>query len=405
MIVLTKIVKICYEPYIVLAAIGMLCCIITRRWKLLAGGGGLLLIMIGWRLKLGIGSSRYGFAVLFPIMFWGVLAGTCIEIFLVEKFSSGAKKYCAVFLGIVIAIFSLWNVFRPSSNRNYMLKLGDAIRQDAKKYSSAIIIDHSDKKGVVAGYYAGIPVARKKVLQQKSEREIAILQDEAFNYMQFYHSVYFFINNKKLEELLDQHDEFEKIAIQGKKKSLAVFRAVKNANKQKNVINVIVNGDFSQIQPFALKVPSDRQLSCPSGVIPQHWFVNFGHGCRFGSNAVVEVIDGWDGNALRISGNKEVSVVANDYFSTASGSWKISMQYKLIKGWISIVVYTYDKNKKYLGYSVVDTMNCVNNKVNYHRSSLFFEEDSKICFFRPVFTVSGDVSFDNICLTEMRKNK
>ena len=180
----------------------------------------------------------------------------------------------------------------------------------------------------------------------------------------------------------------------------AVYRVTETFDTSSNAGNVMKNGDFSQTIPFAVKVPVNRQLSCPSGIMPAGWFVNFGHGCNIGSNAEVEVVKAWDGNALRIY-SETGTAVATECFFTPAGTRECRVQYKLTEGQISFIAYMYDKNRQYKGFKVIDKISCVDNKIHEFRCRIFFD-DSEVVYFRPVFEIEGSAILDNLSFTEVK---
>ncbi len=383
-----KILQVCYEPYVALAVIGLLACMLLRRWKIFISGILLLVAMISWRVSIaGEGSSRYGLAVLFPVMFFVLIAGSEIEKYITAKFSRVKKNTFTVIFCAVIVAFSFGKIFRLSQ-RN-AVNIGEELKNNVAKDS--VIICHANGYGQVLGYYANIPVVKKD-----EKYDLTVLRNEAFNYSNLFENVMILLKDLSLPG-----DEFDLIKSwprdRKNRKQYKLYRVKKVTKTMPDEKgNLIRNGDFAKTRPFRKR--KDRKIVNNTGNVPVGWYIDeFPQRSTFS----MDVLPGKNGSALLLGGDATASACCDDFISVKKSFFEVGFRYKIIAGSLYIRVYEYDSEKKFIRFREIDSVNFMKQQACNYRYEFGFA-DKGISFFRMVFTTNkGSVLLSDIVVKEL----
>ncbi len=398
--ILLDIIKISYEVIALIAVMGLCVFLWNRRsqklpWLILL----ILLLMIVWRTVYGMNTSRYSSIFIFPavlgVLIFGEFLENLFKKFFSEKCAVRALRICQAL--VVIACLMKTFLFDPAGNN--ILKAFDFIVEDSKKYSTNIILDSTLNLSRLI-FYTKVPAVYFGDSCGDDKKRDVVLPGLLYNYSQLYENIYVFHKEESTERgglkcfglnLLKSYPVSRK-----NNKYWTIYRCEKIPKPFENkTIKSISNGDFSLLDNKPDVMQKDVELKGDS--FAKEWFLNLNDGYADKCNAEVGIVEAWDGNALYMKSDSDITVCHQKFFPMQK-NW-LFFQYKTLqKSKFELRIYFYDKNQQFTGVKILDTV--FFNKLDSLRDFIVpitEESDEKKSFFRISLRLDwGKILIDNV---------
>ena len=397
------IIKISYEVISLAALAGLTVLFLCKKqkkflWLLLIS----LSIMIFWRGVYGMITSRYSSIFIFPAIFGVLVFGN----FLQKKFDDFFPvKWSRILMGcclISVVVACLMKTFLFDKSGNNLLYVSKFISDDSKQYSSNVILD-STLNSTRLNYYSGVPAFYLENAADGEGLNEMLLKCYLHNYSQNYDNVYLLCKEKSIcsgslerfgLKLLKSYPVSRK-----NKKYWSVYRLGRGdvidffANIQNDPVP---NGDFSKTETVPDVQGKDVVLK--NNIFAKDLFLNLNDGYTDRCNAEVGIVDAWDGNALYMKSDKDITVCHQKFFPVQKIG--LMFQYKALKkSKFELRIYFYDRNEQLSGVKVADVVYWDKlNSLNDYIIWLTDESDESKSFFKISLRLDyGEVLIDNVC--------
>ena len=160
-----------------------------------------IVLMIGWRCCVELGSGRYFSALIVPAI---CLSGYALLLFSSQAIRRGILR-CLV---LIIVILCIGKALNPPYYKEYLLEIGEVIRQDVKNekfFVPRIYINFPEAERV--GYYSGLKIYNFQD-QISAPIEFTRRFEKLMENYPFYDAYYFVLREKKIDPLMADIEKY-----------------------------------------------------------------------------------------------------------------------------------------------------------------------------------------------------